>query len=83
MDLGNKIFAQSDAHGAWPQLYAATMPDVRSGDYYGPKGLFEMQGSPTKVHMRSAGRDPSSAERLWGISERETSVSYDWKGVAA
>jgi len=83
MDLGNKIFAQSDAQGAWPQLYAATMPDVRSGDYYGPKGIFEMQGSPEKVHMRGAGRDPQSATRLWEISERETGVSYDWKGIAA
>lgn len=82
MGAGNTILAQTDTQGAWPQLYAATMPDVRSGDYYGPKGIFEMQGSPEKVRMRGAGRDAQAAARLWEISERETSVSYPWKGVA-
>ncbi len=79
MNLGNSILAQSDAQGALPQLYAATMPDVSGGDYYGPNGPFEMQGSPKKVGCTRAARDVTSATRLWDISEKETGVTYTWK----
>jgi NAD(P)-dependent dehydrogenase (short-subunit alcohol dehydrogenase family) len=76
MDLGNRMVAQSDADGALPQLYAATMPDVAGGEYYGPSGLFEMRGSPAKVRASGAARDEGAAKRLWEISEKETGVSY-------
>jgi NAD(P)-dependent dehydrogenase (short-subunit alcohol dehydrogenase family) len=79
MDLGNRIFAQSDAQGALPQLYAATMPAVKGGEYYGPDGPFEMRGSPKKVHTTRAAQDVNAAKRLWELSERETGVTYEWK----
>ena len=79
MDLGNRVFAQSDAQGAWPQLYAATMPNVQSGDYYGPSGLFEMHGSPKKVGTTHRAQNDADARRLWDVSEKETGVTYDWK----
>ena len=82
MDLGNRIFAQSDTDGALPQLYAATMPGVRGGEYYGPSGAFEMRGSPTKVKPTRAARNAVDAERLWQLSENETGVVYDWKSHA-
>jgi NAD(P)-dependent dehydrogenase (short-subunit alcohol dehydrogenase family) len=78
MAFGNRLVAQSDADGALPQLYAATMPDVKGGEYYGPNGPFEMHGSPKKVGCTGAARDASAAERLWDISEQETGVSYKW-----
>jgi NAD(P)-dependent dehydrogenase (short-subunit alcohol dehydrogenase family) len=79
MDLGNRLVAQSDAEGALPQLYAATMPDVSGGDYFGPDGLFERVGAPTKVGRKRAARDTDAAQRLWEISERDTGVTYHWK----
>ena len=79
MDLGNRVFAQTDAEGAWPQLYAATMSDVHGGDYFGPNGPFEMRGSPKRVHTTRRAKDATAAARLWGLSERETGVVYDWK----
>ena len=79
MELGNRIFAQTDAEGAWPQLYAATMPDVHGGEYYGPSGLFEMHGNPEKVSASRRARNDEDARRLWEISEKETGVTYDWK----
>ena len=79
MHLGNRILAQSDAQGALPQLYAATMPDVTGGEYYGPNGPFEMQGSPKKVGRTRTASDATSATRLWEISEKETGVTYTWK----
>ena len=74
--LGNRVFAQSDAMGALPQLYAATMPDVRSGDYFGPDGMFERAGHPTRVGMTAAARSDADAARLWEVSEQLTGVTY-------
>lgn len=79
MDLGNRLVAQSDAEGALPQLYAATMPEAKGGEYYGPNGPFEMRGSPKKVGCTGAARDVSAARRLWEISEQATGVTYNWK----
>ena len=79
MNLGNRLVAQTDAQGALPQLYAATMPEVKGGEYYGPNGPFEMRGSPKKVGSTRASRDTNAAKRLWDISEKETGVTYNWK----
>jgi hypothetical protein len=55
------------------------MPNVQSGDYYGPGGLFEMQGSPEMVGMTHRAQNDDDARRLWEVSEKETGVIYDWK----
>jgi NAD(P)-dependent dehydrogenase (short-subunit alcohol dehydrogenase family) len=78
MAIGNRVFAQSDTAGARPQLYAATMPDVGSGDYFGPDGLGEMRGAPTRVGMSTAAQDEAAARRMWELSEGLTGVVYDW-----
>jgi NAD(P)-dependent dehydrogenase (short-subunit alcohol dehydrogenase family) len=78
MELGNSLFAQPAEAGALPQLYAATMPDVRGGDYFGPDGLAEMRGAPVRVTSTRRARDREAAARLWEVSERLTGVSYDW-----
>jgi len=70
--IGDKIFAQSDAQGALPQLYAATMPDVTGSDYWGPAGFREMRGAPTRVKSTARARDEADASGLWQISERRT-----------
>ena len=75
-ELGNRFFAQSDAMGALPQLYAATMPDVVTGDYFGPDGRFERVGHPTRVGATAAARNDDDARRLWETSERLTGVTY-------
>jgi NAD(P)-dependent dehydrogenase (short-subunit alcohol dehydrogenase family) len=76
--LGNHLFAQSDAMGALPQLYAATMPDVVGGDYWGPDGMFERAGHPTRVGSTSASRNMVDAARLWEVSEDLTGVSFSF-----
>jgi NAD(P)-dependent dehydrogenase (short-subunit alcohol dehydrogenase family) len=76
MALGNRILAQSDAEGALPQLYAATMPDVVTGDYYGPNRLFGMRGAPHKVSPPPQAKDDHVAARLWTVSEELTGVRY-------
>ena len=78
MTYANRFVAQSAAAGALPQLYAATMPDVRGGEYFGPRGPFEMHGAPTRVRGNARSRDRAAAERLWALSEERTGVTYPW-----
>lgn len=82
-DFGNRLIAQSDADGALPQLYAATMPGVSGGEYYGPDGAFEIRGSPKKVRLSRAGSNLDDARRLWEVSEQATGVTYTWKPLTS
>jgi len=75
-DFGDWLFAQSDAAGALPQLYAATMPDVAGGQYYGPDGFQEFRGAPHLTTPTRAARDEPTATRLWTVSEAATQVTY-------
>ena len=83
MTIGNRVAAQPAAAGARPQLYAATMPDVGSGDYFGPDGFGESRGYPTRVGMSAAARDDAAAAQLWALSEKLTGVVYDWEAPPA
>jgi NAD(P)-dependent dehydrogenase (short-subunit alcohol dehydrogenase family) len=76
--LGDRVLGQSDEMGALPQLYAATMPDVRGGDYWGPDGPFEWRGYPERVARSKRATDAEAARRLWSLSEELTGVVYDW-----
>lgn len=70
MDLGNRLFAQSPAAGAWPTMRAATDPDAQSGEYYGPGRMMEMWGPARRVEPTAAARDPEAARTLWAWSEK-------------
>jgi NAD(P)-dependent dehydrogenase (short-subunit alcohol dehydrogenase family) len=82
--VGNKavesLISQSAEEGAQPLLYAATAPDVASGAYYGPDGLFEIRGKPKQVSPNASARNPKRAAELWAISEELTGVTYDFEG---
>ena len=75
MALGNRVLAQSDAEGALPQLYAATMP-VESGNYFGPDRFFGLRGAPHRVTPVKHARSDADAARLWDMSEQLTGVTY-------
>jgi NAD(P)-dependent dehydrogenase (short-subunit alcohol dehydrogenase family) len=77
----NKTVAQSDAQGALPTLYAATMPDLAGGAYVGPDGPGEFRGHPKLTQPNGRARDPDAARRLWEVSEELTGVRYDFAGV--
>ncbi len=76
MAIGNRLLAQSADLGALPILYAATMPDVSAGDYYGPDGLVELRGHPTRVRSSRSSKDAGEAARLWDRAEALTGVSF-------
>jgi NAD(P)-dependent dehydrogenase (short-subunit alcohol dehydrogenase family) len=73
---GNRIVAQSAAMGALPTLRAACDPEAANGDYYGPRGLFELWGYPAKVDTTRAARDEASAKQLWDRSVELTKIDY-------
>ena len=74
--FANRVFAQSDAQGALPALYAATAPDVTGGEYFGPDGMGGGRGYPTRAQATKTARDPELAQRLWRVSEELTGVAY-------
>ena len=84
MVVSNVVLAQSAEKGALPQLYAATDPGVKGGDFVGPDGFQEQRGHPQLVtpHNREA-YDEDIARQLWEASEELTGVSYDLPAPAA
>ena len=72
----SNFMAQPAADGALPQLYAATAPDVQSGEFFGPSGFMEQRGAPKRVKAAKKAYDTESARRLWDVSEELTGVTY-------
>jgi NAD(P)-dependent dehydrogenase (short-subunit alcohol dehydrogenase family) len=70
------VFGQDGAKGALPGLYAATMPDVRGGQYWGPDGFMEIRGMPALAKPSAHALDQAVWQRLWTVSEELTEVVY-------
>lgn len=71
-----KVFFQSAAMGALPILRAATDPEARGGEYYGPDGKNERSGYPVVVSSSAESHDLESARVLWERSEELTGVRF-------
>jgi NAD(P)-dependent dehydrogenase (short-subunit alcohol dehydrogenase family) len=71
-----RVVAQTAAMGALPTLRAATDPDVKGGDYYGPSGIGEQHGPPKLVKSTQRSYNTSDQRRLWEISEALTGVTF-------
>jgi hypothetical protein len=72
-----RIVGQDEEVGALPSLYAATAPDVRGGEYFGPSHLLESRGPPARARLSPWGRDREAARRLWEASEEATGVTFE------
>jgi NAD(P)-dependent dehydrogenase (short-subunit alcohol dehydrogenase family) len=70
------LLAQSAEMGALPTLRAATDPDVRGGQYYGPDGIGEQRGHPKLVQSNGRSYDEAAQRRLWSVSEELTGVTF-------
>lgn len=60
------LVTQSVARGALPMLRAATDPDVRGGQFWGPR--FVTAGRPVLETPSRRARNDADAERLWQVS---------------
>ena len=76
IDAGVGAFGQDAARGALPGLYAATMPDVKGGQYWGPDGFREIKGDPALAVISPHALDQAVWQRLWTVSEQLTGVRY-------
>jgi NAD(P)-dependent dehydrogenase (short-subunit alcohol dehydrogenase family) len=76
MVLGNRVIAQSADMGALPELYAATVPSLRGGEFIGPHGRLGLNGYPKIVGSSKASKDEAVAAGLWSLSEELTGISY-------
>jgi NAD(P)-dependent dehydrogenase (short-subunit alcohol dehydrogenase family) len=75
-DLAIGTLGQSAAKGALSGLYAATMPNVKGGEYWGPDGLLEVRGYPAPARVWPHGLDQATWARLWTVSEELTGITY-------
>jgi NAD(P)-dependent dehydrogenase (short-subunit alcohol dehydrogenase family) len=76
ISIVNPLLGQSPKNGALPVLRAAVDPHVHSGEYYGPRWMFEIFGSPVVVGRSRAARDVDLAQQLWVESEDLTGVRW-------
>ena len=76
LQILNLLIGQQPEMGALPTLYASTAPDVGGGDYYGPDGLLELRGYPTKVKSSDRSYNTVDAARLWSVTEELIGVRY-------
>jgi hypothetical protein len=77
MTVGNTVLAQGPDMGSLPTLRALCDPGAKNGEYYGPRGLFEMVGYPVAVGSTKASHDREDQRRLWEESEKLTGVRFD------
>jgi NAD(P)-dependent dehydrogenase (short-subunit alcohol dehydrogenase family) len=68
------MLLQAAEMGAIYQLYAATMPNVRGGEFYGPRWVG--RGDVVRVELNEHGKNAEDAARLWEVSEQLTGVKY-------
>jgi NAD(P)-dependent dehydrogenase (short-subunit alcohol dehydrogenase family) len=71
------VTSQSAAMGALPQLYAATAPQAKGAEFYGPR--FFLRGYPVLAKATSKAYDEAVARRLWNLSEELTGVHYNFE----
>jgi NAD(P)-dependent dehydrogenase (short-subunit alcohol dehydrogenase family) len=75
-NLLNPLLGMAPEKGVLGIMRAATDGDVRSGDYFGPRGIYQMWGYPKRVGTTRAARNEADAARLWEVSELRTGVRY-------
>ncbi|MCP4965482.1 MAG: SDR family NAD(P)-dependent oxidoreductase [bacterium] len=74
-----KHTGMSADRGALSQLRAATDPEAKGGEFYGPRWV--NNGSPTRKPILRRDVDEGT-EKLWLVSERETGTSLDFDPAA-
>ncbi|MCC9742553.1 oxidoreductase [Streptomyces sp. MNU89] len=73
---GGLLLTQPAERGALPQLFAATAPGVRGGQFFGPSGPWELRGDVTEVRPSTEAAAPATGQRLWTAAEKLTGVTY-------
>jgi NAD(P)-dependent dehydrogenase (short-subunit alcohol dehydrogenase family) len=70
------LYSQTADMGALSILYAATMPDAKGGQYYGPDGPSNWYGYPALEEPHATARSETLAQQLWDLSEKLTKTPF-------
>jgi NAD(P)-dependent dehydrogenase (short-subunit alcohol dehydrogenase family) len=70
------ILVGTPATAALPALYAATSPEARPGQLYGPSGPGHLGGGPALQPLYSRLKDEEEARRVWQTSEELTGAAF-------
>jgi NAD(P)-dependent dehydrogenase (short-subunit alcohol dehydrogenase family) len=76
VSVASRALMGSPEGAAWPSLYAATSPDVGSGQFIGPAGRDQTSGTPRPVPLPRGADDPAEGAWLWSESERLTRLRF-------
>lgn len=72
----NFLFAQKMEMGILPTLRAATDPNVKGGEYYGPRNMGNWRGYPVLNEPNPIANNRQETKRLWELSEVLTKVRF-------
>lgn len=72
----SRPLVQGKHAGAAPIVHAAVAADATGGDYWGPDGLLEFRGAPTRVRASEQVRSESVGRELWTAAEELTGVRF-------
>lgn len=70
--------AQSAEKGAYPEVMCATEYNLKQRAYYGPTGLMNFGGPVGECKLEPFVLDKDVLTRLWALSEKETSHSWEF-----
>lgn len=72
----NFLLAQKVEMGILPTLRAATDPEAKGGEYYGPAKMANWRGYPVLNEPNSMALEGEHTRRLWEVSEELTKVKF-------
>lgn len=71
----SRLVGQSAEAGSWPSLAAATLPDARNGQYWGPDGYLEIRGLPAPARVWPHAQNRADWQRLWTLTEHMAGIA--------
>ena len=74
--MAKSPMVQTAERGAYPEVMCATTKNLEQQAYYGPSGLFNWIGPVGKCEIKPFVWDRAVAEKLWAVSEKETSIGW-------
>lgn len=77
--LGGHLSApvgQGKDHGAWPVVRAAIDADAESGEFYGPRDMFGLRGTPVVGPAVASSASPEFGAKLWALAEQWSGIPF-------
>jgi NAD(P)-dependent dehydrogenase (short-subunit alcohol dehydrogenase family) len=75
LDYLSAVISQGKDRGAWPIVRAATDPDARGGEFYGPRR--SVSGRPVLLEPVASSASEEFGEDFWRQAEAATGITFD------